>query len=226
MKKNSERGAVSLSGGLDSTVALGIALQNCASVATIFVEYGQKTQKRERASFDKLNEHYGDRISESRVINLSWLETLGVSALFDSETLLDESNPQAEYVPFRNTLFLACLAAYAESQKMDAIYIGSTGGDRICPDNSPEFIAAFQEVLKQGSLIKKDIELRAPLLKGNKIQVVKQGHELATPFELTWSCHNSTEVACGRCSNCRARLQAFEANGLKDPIPYESLSAE
>lgn len=218
--KDSDRGAISLSGGLDSAVALSIALQDCASMAAVFFEYGQKTQGRERRCFDQLTEFHGDRISEKRVIDLSWLETLGVSALFNVQTMLDESNPQAEYVPFRNTLFLAALAAYAESQQMDAIYIGSTGGDRICPDNSPSFIAAFQQILEQGSLLKKDIKLRAPLLTGDKTQVVKIGQELSTPFQFTWSCHNSTEVACGRCSNCRARLQAFAANGIEDPIPY------
>ena len=54
-----------------------------------------------------------------------------------------------------------------------------------------------------------------------KAQVVKFGQELRMPFDLTWSCYNFVERACGKCGNCRDRLAAFSTAGVEDPISYE-----
>lgn len=208
-----------LSGGLDSAVCLGIAAQQFEEVSAMFFSYGQKTHDKEKECAEALVKHYD--VKDYINIDLSWLKLFGVSALFDSMVALDEENQNAEYVPFRNSIFLSIATAYAESKKLDAVIIGSTGGDHICPDNSPDFIESFQRVMAEGTLIKKDIKLLAPLLKGDKEMAIKIAKELDIPLELTWSCHNNTELACGKCSNCRARLEAFEALGLVDPIPYE-----
>jgi 7-cyano-7-deazaguanine synthase len=49
---------------------------------------------------------------------------------------------------------------------------------------------------------------------------VKLGLELGAPFDLTWSCYSREDRACGVCDSCALRLRAFEAAGVKDPIPY------
>ena len=41
------------------------------------------------------------------------------------------------------------------------------------------------------------------------------------PYELTWSCYEGGEKACGKCGTCLDRLKAFELNNAVDPIPYE-----
>jgi 7-cyano-7-deazaguanine synthase len=78
----------------------------------------------------------------------------------------------------------------------------------------------MQQVAHVGTKIKTDINNCAPLIEVNKTEVVKQGMQLHVPFELTWSCHNYVDVACGQCSNCLARLQAFKANQSMDPVPH------
>lgn len=40
-------------------------------------------------------------------------------------------------------------------------------------------------------------------------------------MEIAWSCYEGHEKACGKCGTCIDRLNAFEENGVKDPIPYE-----
>ena len=55
----------------------------------------------------------------------------------------------------------------------------------------------------------------------DKAGIVGLGLELGAPFDLTWSCYVSDEVACGRCSSCLLRLKGFAAAGISDPIPYQ-----
>ena len=53
-----------------------------------------------------------------------------------------------------------------------------------------------------------------------KSEIVRRGRELGAPFELTWSCYQGQEAACGVCDSCALRLRAFEEAGVEDPLPY------
>jgi 7-cyano-7-deazaguanine synthase len=209
-----------ISGGLDSTVSTAMAIDQGYQPTFLFLRYGQKTVEKEEWCLDQLANHY--HIDDVVKIDLPWIKQFGGSAIFDKNTPLDEKNFMIEYVPFRNSIFLAIATALAEVRKADIIVVGSTGGDHICPDNSPEFLNRFQKVIEQGTKIKTDIAIFHPLTDTDKIGGVKIGNKLAVPFNLTWSCHNNTNKACGHCSNCKARLEAFQSNNSTDPIPYES----
>ena len=54
----------------------------------------------------------------------------------------------------------------------------------------------------------------------NKAGVVKTGLAIGVPYELTWSCYEGGEKACGTCGTCIDRINAFKANGMEDPIEY------
>jgi 7-cyano-7-deazaguanine synthase len=208
-----------ISGGLDSTVATSVAASKGYQLYFLFLEYGQKTLVKERKCVEKLKKYFDPK--KLTIVELPWLRQFGGSALLDQTTKLDENNPELEYVPFRNSIFLSVATAYAEVNRVNYIYIGSTGGDRICPDNSQEYLNAFQKIIDLGTMLHRNIKIKAPLIKTDKTGAIKIGRKLKTPFELTWSCHNNTEKACGVCSNCRARIEAFESNHLTDPIDYE-----
>lgn len=208
-----------ISGGLDSMVTTLIARNKGYELYFLFLKYGQKTLIREEKSINNLSKKFKPK--KIFKIDLPWLKKFGGSGLLDKNTFLDEKNFRLEYVPFRNSIFLSVATALAEAINVKAIFVGSTGGDHICPDNSPSYIKAFQEVIKQGTMLKKNIKIIAPLLKTNKTGAVKIGKKLKAPFELTWSCHNNISKACGHCSNCKARLEAFHSNGISDPLVYE-----
>lgn len=216
-----ERAVSIISGGLDSAVASAIARSEGFDVYGVFFDYGQKNIGHERFCATNLAQKLG--FTQFKEVGLPYLKDFGGSALFDSDQPLNASNFLAEYVPFRNSQFLAVATAWAEVLQARRIYIGSTGGDVICPDNSPEYLAAFQEVVNKGTLINKDIKIVAPLLHTNKTGAVEIGTRLGVPFEYTWSCHNERELACGQCSNCSARLRAFSTLGFQDPVKYEQL---
>lgn len=209
-----------ISGGLDSTVAVAIARSEGYRLHLLFIEYGQKNILKEKTSIDNLTKFFKPK--KVWKIKLPWLKEFGGSGIFDKNIVLDEKNFRLEYVPFRNSIFLSVATALAEVIRADAIFVGSSGGDHICPDNSPEYINAFQQVVKQGTMLKKDIKIVAPLIKTDKTGAVRIGMKLKVPFELTWSCHNYKKLACGHCSNCLSRLEAFKLNNLIDLIQYQN----
>lgn len=216
--KRTPKAVCLFSGGPDSAAAAAVARSEGFDLYLLFVDYGQKTRKKERACSEKLAAHLAT--SEFRTVDARWLGEFGGSALVDSHTMLTQVNAPLEYVPFRNTILLSIGVAWAEVLQAAAVFIGSTGGPWHTPDNSPEYVSAMQEVVRIGTKLKTDIQLRAPFCKLTKKETVEIGLNLQVPFELTWSCHNSETLACGQCSNCRDRIRAFELLGRQDPIPY------
>ncbi len=216
---NNKKAVCTISGGLDSAVSAAIAKEQKYDLYFLFFRYGQKTLKKEELSVKKLSKFF--TVKKLLIIDLPWIKKISDSFMFDNKKILNESNSLKEYVPFRNSMFWAISTAWAETLRANKIFIGSTGGDHICPDNSPKFISSFQKVMNIGTMLKKDIQLMAPLSKTDKIGAVKIGLKLKVPFKNTWSCHNNNNIACGHCSNCKSRLEAFIKNRATDPIRYE-----
>lgn len=217
-----EAGAAGLiSGGLDSTVVAAYMNATYEQNYFLFCDYGQKTLERERRAFDDLCEHYIP--TGAQVVDMRWLRQVGNSGLFEEETRLNPTNKQREYVPFRNASMLCAAVALAETVEAKAVLIGSTGGDRVCPDNSKAFMDAFQRTMDEGTMTESTISLVTPLIELDKKGVISLGLSLDAPFHLSWSCHNNVgREACGQCTNCIARRKAFTELGQKDPVPYET----
>lgn len=203
-----------LSGGLDSAVAAAVLAKAGFGLHFIFFDYGQKTIQKELECAAALAEHFKAGL---KVVEIPFLKTLPGISLTQKETLTTEIN---EYVPNRNAILESQAVAHAEYLKAGVVCVGSTGGDHICPDNSPAFIEAMQHLVDQGTMLKPSVQVIAPLMTIDKIGAVKLGLKLGVPFEATWSCHNNVDAACGYCSNCQSRLEAFKLNGFKDPIKY------
>lgn len=216
--KTNKKAICLISGGLDSTVAAAVAKSKGYELNFLFLEYGQKNFIREKTSIDNLAKFFKPK--KVWRIKLPWIKEFGGSGLLDKNITLDEKNFRLEYVPFRNSIFLSVATALAEVIGADAIFVGSSGGDHICPDNSPEYINSFQKVIKEGTMLKKGIKIVAPLIKTDKTGTVKIGVKLKVPFNLTWSCHDYKKLACGHCSNCLSRIEAFQKNQKEDPIKY------
>jgi 7-cyano-7-deazaguanine synthase len=64
------------------------------------------------------------------------------------------------------------------------------------------------------------VEIKAPFVRYSKADILRLGLELGVDYAQTWSCYEGKEVACGRCSTCAERLQAFAEVGMADPLPY------
>lgn len=223
---------VLVSGGLDSATCLALAAEKHGKgqVAALSMYYGQKHDK-ELACARKIAEYYGAEYTE---LDLSVIfKDSDCSLLSHSEEEIPKESyagqlektgdaPVSTYVPFRNGLFLSCAASIALSKGCSVIYYGAHGDDaagNAYPDCSSVFNRAMNEAIYEGS--GRQLEIRAPFEGRAKKDVVAEGLRLGVPYELTWSCYEGKDKACGRCGTCIDRKAAFEANGRKDPVPYE-----
>ena len=103
------------------------------------------------------------------------------------------------------------------------VYVGAVWEDSSgYPDCRPEFYRAFEEAIRLGTRPETEIRIATPVIAMSKAEIVRAGLELKVPFEMTWSCYQASERACGRCESCRLRLKGFREAGAADPIPYET----
>jgi len=213
-----------VSGGMDSCVTTAIAREENEELAFLHVSYGQRTEARERRAFDQLADHFG--VNKRLAASIDYLKTIGGSSLTDASIPVTEANLASRaiptsYVPFRNSHLLSIAASWAEAIGGQRIYIGAVAEDSSgYPDCRPEFYQAFQRAIDAGTKPETRVEIITPVIHLRKSDIVKRGLELGAPFELSWSCYQAEDLACGRCDSCALRLRAFEEAGVPDPIPY------
>ena len=220
---------VLMSGGVDSSTALGMAVDRYGkeNVIALSVSYGQKHDKEIRAA-EAVTAHYG---VEQMFLDLSRIfEYSNCSLLQQSTDEIPQSSyskqisetggqkPVSTYVPFRNGLFLSTAASIALSRECGVIYYGAHADDAAgaaYPDCSPVFNNAMNQAIWEGS--GHQVRIEAPFVNMNKADIVKTGLELGVPYELTWSCYEGKDEPCGKCGTCIDRAAAFAANGVMDP---------
>ena len=217
-----------LSGGLDSTVATSL-LAKYYEVHALTFDYGQRSAEVEIKSSMAICEELG---MEHTVIKLPWLAQLGKSVLtsegeipqlkmdeLDDKELCDETARKV-WVPGRNVVFTAIALSFAEAEGAEKIIVGWDLEEAATfPDNSPEFLEAFNRLLEIGSL--DEVEIEAPLIHMNKEEIVKLGNEIKAPMDLSYSCYIGEEKHCGTCESCMRRKRAFKTAGIEDRTEYE-----
>jgi len=213
-----------VSGGMDSCVTAAIANTENDELAFLHVFYGQRTQSRERESFERLADHY--RVKARLLVSLDQLAQIGGSSLTDPDIPVSAPNLSVQgipssYVPFRNAHLLSAAVSWSEVIGANRIYIGAVAEDSSgYPDCRPVFYDAFQRVIDLGTRPETHIQIHTPVINLKKSQIVQKGIALNAPLELTWSCYQESERACGNCDSCALRLRAFREAGVPDPIPY------
>lgn len=219
---------VLLSGGIDSTTCLALAVEECKAnnVVALCVFYGQKHSK-EMVAARAVAKHYGVRLLEQDIAGIMSYSNCSLlaksSESIEHKSYADQLKEHGEgtmptYVPFRNGLLISAATAIALSVDATAICYGAHADDaagRAYPDCSPEFYTAMDRAIYEGS--GNICHLDAPLLHKNKAQVVELGLRLGVPYELTWSCYEGKTNPCGECGTCIDRKNAFKANGVTDP---------
>ncbi len=222
----SRKAIVLVSGGMDSLVCAGIAAQAGDELHFLHMDYGQKTSRRERKSFDDIADFYKVPQKQRKVIDMNFLRQIGGSSLTDENITVknyqgDSDTIPDSYVPFRNTIIISLAVSYAEVVGATNLFIGANHEDSPgYPDCRPSYYKALNEVIKEGTK-EGDIAVLTPVISMKKKDIVLKGKELKVPFGLSWSCYQSSSKACGKCDSCALRLRGFREAGMIDPIEYQ-----
>lgn len=211
-----------ISGGLDSVVAFHDALRAHDVVAALSFDYGSKHNHREipfaRAQAARASVPH-------QVIDLGFIGQLFASDLLRSggaipEGHYEEASMKSTVVPFRNGIFLAIAAGYAESVGAQGLVIAAHAGDHaIYPDCRETFMAPMASAIAQGTYA--GIQVLRPFIDRRKEEIVVRGQQLGVDFSQTWSCYQGGAIHCGRCGTCVERREAFLMAGVPDPTDYE-----
>jgi 7-cyano-7-deazaguanine synthase len=222
-----------LSGGLDSSTCLGVAVRGGYECYALSFDYGQRHAVELEAAA-RVAKHFHAR--EHRVIRID-LRAFGSSAL-TSEIEVPKGRTLEEmtqgipitYVPARNTIFLAYALAWAETLGSSDIFIGVNAIDYSgYPDCRPEYIAAFERManlaIKAALEGRARVRIHTPLAELNKAAIVKLGAEVGVDFALTHSCYDPRQGGrpCGHCDSCLLRRKGFEEAGVRDPLSHPDL---
>jgi len=220
--KEDKKAVVLLSGGLDSSTCLYKAIEDGYVPYALCFDYGQRHFKEVECS-RRIAEKAGAIFKKIKID----LRQIGGSALTDNievpmgreiEEIVSDIPPT--YVPARNTIFLSIALSFAEVIDADAIYIGANMIDNPgYPDTTPRYIETYQNLINVA--IKKTvkggkIEIKTPLIRMTKKEIVQEAVRLKVPLELTWSCYQGKEEPCGQCDACRLRAKGFQEAGLID----------
>jgi 7-cyano-7-deazaguanine synthase len=227
----SQPAVVLASGGLDSTVTAAVAQRDGYDLYLLTVAYRQ----RHAVEVERAGQVAAALGARRHLIVDADLQAIGGSALTGdfpvpkNRTERDRSRGiPITYVPGRNLIFLSLAAAYAEVLGASVIYFGANVLDYSgYPDCSPEFIRAVEAAVRIGTkagVEGRGMEVRAPLLKMTKADIIRLGVTLHVPFHLTHSCYDPIgSLACGQCDSCLIRKRGFLDAGVVDPIPYAVL---
>jgi len=220
---------VLLSGGQDSTTALGWALREWGPARTVAFDYGQR-HRVELEQSAKISEMLG---AESHVVlPLEALKVLGGAALTNDSIEVEETataeslNSHAwahglpsTFVPGRNMLFLTLAAAYGAKFGIYDLVTGVCGQDRAgYPDCRAEFVRAAEIALSVA--LDEPVSIYAPLVDQTKAQTWALAEDLGildVVIEQSHTCYHGERTVlhewgygCAACPACAERRRGWE----------------
>lgn len=220
---------VLFSGGQDSTVCLGWALERFARTETIGFDYGQRhrveldVRPRIRKKIVDIKPEWKARLGDDHLLKLDALAAISESALTrDVEIEIGENGLPTTFVPARNLIFLAFAGALAYRRGISHLVAGMCETDFSgYPDCRDETVQAMARALKLG--MDKELLIETPLMRIDKAQTLAMALKIGGDVFIrlvvdeTHSCYlgdrshrHDWGYGCGECPACRLRAQGWE----------------
>ncbi len=212
---------VLLSGGVDSVTALHQSVCEHEEVVALSFDYGARHNARELPFAE-----YQCRLLgvPHRIARFDFMEKLFRSDLLKGggdipEGPYNEDNMRQTVVPFRNGVFLAIAAGFAESVGAGGLVIAAHSGDHsLYPDCRESFMLPMAEAIRAGT--DPGIEVLRPFIQEKKDTIIALGTKLGIDYAQTWSCYQGRDLHCGKCGTCIERRQSFALARVEDPTQY------
>jgi len=219
---------VLLSGGLDSSTALAIAVNEGYEPYALSFRYGQR-HKVELEAAKRIAKSFNAK--EHIIVDID-LRRFGGSALTDDiDVPKDRSEDQMgtgipiTYVPARNTIFLSYALAWAEVLDCRHIHLGVNVLDYSgYPDCRPEYIESFEKMANLATKAsvegEEKLSIHTPLINLTKAEIIQKGIQLNVDYSLTSSCYDPSPEGepCSQCDSCQLRVKGFSEVGIDDPL--------
>jgi len=220
---------VLFSGGQDSTICLGHALERYARTETVGFNYGQRhlveleCRTRVLAALRERFPTWGARLGADHMIDLSSFGAIGETALTsEAEIVMTESGLPSTFVPGRNLAFFVHAAALGHRRGLTVLVGGMCETDYSgYPDCRDETLRTLQEALRLATETPFSIE--TPLMWLSKAQSWGLAEGLGGPDfidlirEETHTCYvgdhetkHDWGYGCGACPACELRAKGYE----------------
>jgi len=207
------RAVVLLSGGLDSSTVMAMAMAEGYDTYAISFDYHQ----RHRIELEAARLVASGLGAKKHLVVSFDLTEIGGSALTADISVPKQGTSVSEseisglapgsispppavqipvtYVPARNTIFLSFALAWAEVLQAPHIFIGANVMDYSgYPDCRPEYLSSYEHMANLATRAavegKFSFSIKAPLLSMTKADIIARGVALGLNYGLTWSCYD------------------------------------
>lgn len=189
-----------VSGGIDSTTLLFKLHKNKHQIIPLFINYGQKSNKQE--------ENAAMNVCKSLKLKLNKIDISGLSVIKSGLTTKKISVVES-FFPNRNLMLLSIATAFSSNHMCNAIAIGIIGDTNFL-DQTEKFVDDAEITLSYG----RKIIVLAPLIKLNKLEVIRLAKINNIPLNFTYSCYLGKSKPCQKCVGCIDRKQVFDIENI------------
>lgn len=206
------------SGGLDSSVLLGLLARKDLEVFPVYVRAGLRWETQEIVALKRFIDALGSRrvrpVTELRVpmddvAPRHWSVTgRGVPGY--------QAPVSSNYIIGRNLTLITKAAVFCAYHRIGELAMAPLEANPF-PDARPEFFRVLSDAIALGVGLR--LRIRTPFLGMTKAMLIRRARGL--PLQLTLSCARPRGLLhCGRCTKCAERVEAFQEARVPDPTPY------
>ena len=210
--------AVLASGGLDSSVMLGVLARAGRQVFPVYIRAGLSWERDELATLRRFVRTLRmPNVEPVAALNLPMGDLAG-----DHWSMTGQGVPgydaalSSNYILGRNLILLTKASIFCARNRIGEVAMAPLESNPF-PDARPEFFRAFARAVELGVGIK--LRVRTPFAGMTKAEVVRKGAGM--PLQFTISCARPKgNVHCGACTKCAERIEGFTEAGVTDPAPF------
>ena len=222
---------LTMTGGIDSSVGAQLIIEKWDSIIYPFYLKRGATAERYELKSVKRVVSYLKKKYPNNIKNL-FIASAPVP-LSEIKPNLSKKRVIKRGHPLRNSIIQSYAVQYGVSLndqvvKLDTVLVGSVASDYFPGSRDVDLLLNTLHVctnMEEWNWQILSPFLQKGLLKGKqkiiKIDLIKWGYKNNFPFELTRTCTSENAIPCGKCSECKERLETFEKAGIEDPVKYK-----